>query len=292
MCILTHTWTQSREWGDDAATGRMCLLLISQPFPGLHSGFFSMLFCVSMPALIVVIDWLSWCCRIQNNNSGGSSSGKRREHWVNLRREETTLVICQLWASYNKLGIAIFIVLKWKMQAEPGRSILNTLCWALACGHPEKKPFFLHIELFLTHLIPPVSARGLTTAIPSLPLGCRGFPPACPWCDHLLLFTCTEMEEVLLTQHLLPSGSRVPFPGVSPLLAEDQWNPLRLHSCTSYQGKGGGDSFPEAMFLLGKKTPENSKMILELFPFVTFLHHPFISCDLLSLLTPLLLLLS
>lgn len=47
----------------------------------------------------------------------------------------------------------------------------------------------------------------------SLPLGHRGFLPACPWCGHFLLVTHTEMGEVLLlTHHFLPSGSRVPLP--------------------------------------------------------------------------------
>lgn len=60
----------------------------TQPFAVLQGGglpfffFPSMLFCASMPALIVVIDWLSWCCRIQNNNAGRSSSGKYRACWL------------------------------------------------------------------------------------------------------------------------------------------------------------------------------------------------------------------
>lgn len=87
--------------------------------------------------------------------------------WVNPRREETTLVICQLWESYNKLGITIFIVLKWKMLAEPGRSILNTLHCASARG-PRAKALFLPAELFLTHLISPASAHRLIKAIPCL----------------------------------------------------------------------------------------------------------------------------
>lgn len=63
----------------------------TQPFAVLQSSVFcfflfffsfSMLFCVSMLALIVVIDWLSWSCRIQNNNTGRSSSGKCRARWL------------------------------------------------------------------------------------------------------------------------------------------------------------------------------------------------------------------
>lgn len=128
----------------------------------------------------------------------------------------------------------------------------------------------------------PTSLRhGLTKAIPSLPSGHRGFLPACPWCDHLLLFTCSEMEEVLLTLQLLLWQS-VPFPGVSPLLAQDQWNPLRLHTCTSYQGKGGGDSVPEAMFLLGKnpyRIQRQSLSFLLLLLFPTIPLFPVISCS-------------
>lgn len=179
MCILTHTHMNTEQgmrrwcshWQDVSALDFTAL-------PWVTQWVFSMLFCVSMPALIVVIDWLSWCCRIQNNNSGGSSSGKRREHWVNLRREEATLVICQLWASYNKLGIAIFIVLKWKMQAEPGRSILNTVLgfslwaprekalfpshWALPhTSHPTSLSTWAHNS----HSLPALGVQGLSTCL-------------------------------------------------------------------------------------------------------------------------------
>lgn len=232
-----------------------------------------------MPALIVVVtDWLSWCCRIQNNKAGGSSSGKCREHWVNPRREETTLVICQLWASYYKLGMATFIVLKWEMQAEPGRSILNTLCWALASGHPEKKPFFLHIELFLTHLIPPASARGLTKVIPPSFWGTGAFYLRVPdvtiscWSPTLRWERCCSSHSISFP---LAPGS------LCPLLTEDQWNPLRLHTCTSYQR-----FFSRSNVSPREKAHENSKRILELFVFITLPHHPFIFCDLLFLLTP------
>lgn len=61
--------------------------------------------------------------------------------WVNPRREETTLVICQLWESYHKLRATTFIVVKWEMHTEPCRSILNVLCCASALGPQSEGPF-------------------------------------------------------------------------------------------------------------------------------------------------------
>lgn len=247
-----------RSW---CSHGGMCLLFISQHHPALccatERGFLHVTLCLSTSTDRG--DWLidlAGAAGFKTTTLAASAQGNReRAGWVNPRREETTLVICQLRESYHKLEITIFIVFKWKMWAEPGRSILNTvLCFSLRAQSKSPFPFMLS---FSSH----TSCHQLTKTILCL-WGKRGslptyLPP--PW-KFTIVHLHWNVRSVPCTKPLVPPTAVSLSPGSTPL-SEEQWNPFRLCSCSSYLLPARPptfctETFPEVTFLLVKK-PEN-----------------------------------
>lgn len=190
MCVLTQT--HRRERGADAAAGGMALLSISQCHPAprwVTDRVFFPCYFVSQRQhwLWWLIDWAGAAGFKTTTLAAAAQGNTERAGRVNARRENTTLVICQPWESYNKLGITICIVLKWKMRAEPGRSILNTLSCASAWG-PRAKALFPSCWA-----VPHTPHQHTGSQKPFLSLGKRGSLPACPHRQNLLLFTYIEM---------------------------------------------------------------------------------------------------
>lgn len=244
--------------------------------------------------------WLWWLIDLagaagfKTTTLAAAAQGNReRAGWVNPRREETTLVICQLWESYNKLGITIFIVLRWRMQAEPGRSILTPLRCAPARGLKAKAVF------------PSRWAAPHTPHLTSFSTWAHKNIP-CLWGKGALYLSVTTTKLYYYSPTLKrkkcsshkaspPLQQPCPFP-LGPPTSQRIKETLSLCSCSSHLLtaqllKCCTDSCPEVIFPLVKKT---EKTTLDIFDFVTFPHNSIISCDLLSpfllhLLTPVLL---
>lgn len=156
-------------------------------------------------------------------------------------------------------------VLGFSLRA-PREKALFPCHWALPhTSHPTQPQHVAH----KSHSLPPFGVQGLSPCLSLM----RPFV-----ITHTEMEECSSHSSSFLWQHC-------PFPPSSLRISETLSD---FKPAPPTRAKEVEILFQKQRFSLGKPL-ENSKTILELFAVVTFPHHPFISCDLLFLLTPLLL---